>query len=400
MNAFDIISGNTFSDAVRNSGTAKGMYKRGVNVRYMNGKEPVRFRLLPAFDRDDPNPESSVAPWVSFEGKPNDWLTLFVAIKFLGAKQSGREWGSMVSRESIGEPCVYRKLWNFADKDPDWKYLTASGKGGSAILPLPRKVILMNILDIDQPDRGAQLGEFSQKCAMSMYDPKEGFMWSRNPRFAEEANELNYMDQYTYSDLSDPQYGLVLRCERRPNSQFQAAYITTDVDDANRPYRWPVGEDVLAGRQDLTQLESFLNIPTEEETVETLTRVLTQRSPKGYPETALLQELFGDMYKIPQAASAPGAVSTVQGFTAPDKKPDLTPPTRQAPPIPPAPEKPLGATATWVGPETPSSTAKTVAQPRTSATPATAATTTVPPIPGIPGEPVDADLFAQLKNRR
>lgn len=398
MSAFDIISGKSFASAVKSGNSVKGLYKKGVGVRYMSVRDQViRFRLLPAFNPDDPNPETSIVSWVSPEGNPSDWLTMIVAAKFLGAKQEGREWCSIVSRETIGESnCIYRKLWNRADKDPEWKYLVDTGKNGAAILPMLKKLILMNIFDIDQQDRGAQVGEFTFNTAKSMFDPKEGFMWDRNPRFDEEVNDLNYMDQYIYGDLTCPQYGLVLRCDRRDGGQMKGSFIAPDGDENGRPYRWPVGEDILAGRQDLTTPASFVNIPEEEDLVNTLTAVLNQTNKNGIPEVSLLREVVGDVYNIPEPAPAPGRVNQVQGASLPRQAPPMSvPPTRaaeppkmaprQAPPLPQAPVAPRQAP--------PMATPPRAYQPSAPAS-------GNKPVPGIPGEPLDDDLLAQLKARR
>lgn len=407
MNASDIIQGKSFGSAVKAAGGKTGMYKRGVQVRYVSGADPVRFRLLPAFNPEDDNPETSVLPFISFDGEVNQWLTQISAVKFIGGNSQGREWTSFVSRESIGEECVYRKLVNVADDDPDWKYLVKRTKTQKPVLPFPRTLVLMNILDIDQLDRGAQVGEFGQSSALTLFGQDGGKMWIKNTRFDEERNELNYLDEYNYGDLTDPQKGFTLVCYKDPkksSSNFVPADITLDSDETGRCYRWPISEDVLAARVDLSNIESFLNIPTEDEVVEILKRVLNQRNPNGVPETALLRMVLGDTYNIPDPAPAPGAVNSVQGFSP--EPPAARPPARQPVQAPPRQTPPRQAPAMPPSPAA-KAAAKPAAKTAAKTAPAKPATPAGPdavdgnaPVKGIPGEPVDDDLFAQLKARR
>ena len=381
MGIMDIISGKSASPSSQ-SGASNGLYKRGVQVRFMSGAQPIRFRLLPAFNPDDSNPETSIAPWAYMDGNASTWAAQIIAGKFVGGKSPGREVCHILSRETFGERCPYRKLYNVADKDEDWKYLVARTKSTPAILPPLKKTILMNILDVDQQDRGCQVGEFSYSAAKTLFDQQTGLMWSIDPRFTEEINELNYMQQYVCGDLTCPTYGMVLRLEKDDRGQFQSYRIVLDTDEARHPYRWEIGEDVLAGRQDMNDITSFVNEMSDTEIVDKLVKTLNQRSPKGFHEYALLQEVFGDTYRIPETPSAPGAVNTVQGFTAPDTAPATPPKTRS-----------VAQTARPV---------TVVAQPKSNIVheaPATQAPVSKP-IRGVPGEPLDDDLLAQLKARK
>lgn len=241
--------------------------------------------------------------------------------------------------------------------------------------------MLMNILDIDAQDRGSQVGEFSHNAAKSLFDKASGIMWTPNPQFTEDLNELNYMQQFVYGDLTCPEYGLVLRLERDTSSPVGGYRVNIDTDETRRAYRWPIGEDVLASRANLADITSVVNEQSGQEIVDTLVTLLNQRSPAGYHEFALLKLALGDEYKIPEPPSAPGAMSTVQGASLP-----------QPPPVQRAQQDGNRAVAARPAMRPVAPVARPPAPVATPASPQTP-----PPIPGIPGETISEDLLAQLR---
>ena len=383
MSAIDIINGKFFADAAKST-PSKSLYKRGVQVRYMSGKNPIKFRLLPAFNPEDDNPETSIAPWVYADGTPSDWIATIQAAQFVGGD---RGYNTILCLETLGQSCPYQKVYRFASKSNDWKYLTERTATKSAVLPPVRRLMLMNILDLEQQDKGCQLGVFTQNAAQTLYSKENGIMWQINPQFMEEVNELNYMNQYAYGDLTCPTYGLALRCSRGPQAR-DGYRITIDLDSNRRAYRWPISEEVLAGRSDLANIESFLEPTTAQDTVDKLIDTLNQRSPNGYSELALLQEVLGDEFRIPQPPSAPAATSTVQGWDGQndDVEEDTGPdPIEYTPPTPPAPVKKQAT--------------KTVRRPQSVTTAADLSAKNAAHVQGVPGEPISEDLLAQLRRR-
>ena len=105
MSAIDIINGKFFADAAKST-PSKSLYKRGVQVRYMSGKNPIKFRLLPAFNPEDDNPETSVAPWVYADGTPSDWIATIQAAQFVGGD---RGYKTILCLETLGQSCPYRR---------------------------------------------------------------------------------------------------------------------------------------------------------------------------------------------------------------------------------------------------------------------------------------------------
>jgi hypothetical protein len=203
---------------------------------------------------------------------------------------------------------------------------------------------------------------------------------------------------YANGDITNPGRAPVFVIELPPvkAGQFGAGY-TARIEVAGGQVSRRMASDIeLASRYHLDDPESFLNIPTGQSIVDTLVTLLSgHKNAMGVDETCAIKEAVGDTYRVDVAASAPGAVNTVQGWAAPAA------PVPQAQ-ISPAPVMPTSTAGNPPVMPNVSTTGTPVAMPAGFApNPAMAAGTPAPVTGAIPGEHSagDAALAATLAER-
>jgi hypothetical protein len=92
-----------------------------------------------------------------------------------------------------------------------------------------------------------------------------------------------------------------------------SAYIVQLAKDgAGRQLKRPLDDGLLGQRYNMANPDSFINIPTDEDLVNSLIQLLNARSPKGYHEYALLRMALPE-FRIPEPPSAPAASHVVSG---------------------------------------------------------------------------------------
>ena len=348
-------------------------YKDGVNVLYMRenqkkGITKIVFRLLPAFKYDSDNPRLSWVPSILPDGHLSPFGCMLFSVKFVGHGdfQTRRE---LVSRKTADRNavCPLKLLEDFIKSNQDdWGYLMKDvGKfrqPGYKKAPFKgiQPSMLANVVDVYDQTGTVRVGEFSHSAYISLMarGDRPGLMFQRNDSIPPELFQQSYLYQYAKGDLTDPQTGLVLECARdTKEAAFQGYVINTAKDQNGNPWRLQIGQQQLAARYDMKNVESIVNVPTEQELVDDLAELLNGRSPKGYHEHALLKMAFeGRGWRVPDPPSAPMS-GPVAGFSAPVPPPaatDFDAPIRTAAAPQPVPQPvPQAAAAPAVPPYVP-----------------------------------------------
>lgn len=379
-------------------------YKQGVRVKFPKKSPPLRVQILPAYNPNDPANAQGYVPCL-IGGQPTSWFGMIQSAKFVGHG----DWKSTLPILSLSsfesaEPCPYQRLLDYCKNNPDWKYLvTKTGRFGSAdykdaVLKPIKSVLLLNIVDVDDPGKGVQILETSYSVASNLLSEETGIVFQRNIQLenypdAAAALAKDPMLAYANGDITNPGRAPVFVIELPPvkAGQFGAGYTARIEVSGGQVTRRTASDIELASRYHLDDPESFLNIPTGQDIVNTLVTLLKgHKNAMGVDETCAISEAVGDAYRV-STVSAPGASATVQGWSAPAPAPTPAP----APAPTPAP------TPSYV-PVTPSTTAgNPPVMPTPTAAPAGFAPN--PAVSGgvgaIPGEAQPGNLASTLAAR-
>ena len=314
------------------SGDRSSCYKEGVKPKYLKKGPPTRVQIMPAFNTANPTDPQGWSQCLE-NGAPTQWFGMVKIAKFVG-HGDWRDKVNVLSLDSFdgSEPCPYNRVFAYAKNSPDWKYLVEKqGKFGApgyqdATLTPAKSILLLNVVDIDNPGAGVQLMEAPFSIANSLLNEETGVVFQRNLQLdnypnAAEALASNPMLAYANGDITDPRKAPVFSIELQTatTGKFGVAWtIRIDVQNG-QVLRRTATDFELASRHHLENSESFLDVKTGQEIVDRLASVLRgHRNANGIDETCLLKEAVGDTYRV-DTVSAPGAVGTVQGatFTAP-----------------------------------------------------------------------------------
>lgn len=314
-----------FNDQVRNmaygSESKKFIFQDGVRFKRMGGKNPIVFRLLPSFNPQDPNPCTSWLPFAMPATQPGatgdltEWGRCVDVYRYVGHGKNRKDFLSLKGLSDGPDPLDC--LLQAANSMPEWGYLTKdAGEGPNQI----RKAIgraashlLCNIWDINQASRDVNIGVFTTSAVKALVDDKKGLVYQRNNVADEQIIAQNYLMQYANGDITDPNSGpaiMVIKGTDKGEKSDFLVYLYTDA--SNRLVRKGLDQNQMQQRYNMSNPASFLEIPTEEDTINQLVTLFNQRSPAGYHEYALLKMAF-PTYQIPDAPSAPAASSMVGG---------------------------------------------------------------------------------------
>jgi hypothetical protein len=383
------------------------IFRENVKVKYMTGKDPIVFRMLPAFDPNNTDPSTSVLPFAMPDGTITDWGILLYISRFVGHGRGG--FGTrqdLISLRSFAQGdaevfCPLEQLMKTINAmTAEWGYLiNDQGEGSSRqrkAFSKPMPHFIANIWDLNQPMVPAQVGMFTSSASRALTDPKSGLIFQRT-NLPEEVIQQNYLLAYQVGDLTDPTNGPALVCVKgNENGEFSKYRVTLATNTQGQVVKRPVGPEVLQTRYNMSQPNTFIEMPTEESLINGLIQLLNMRSPQGYHEYALLKQAF-PQFRIPDPPAAPAATPTVPtGFggvpaPAPASAPvDVTPqvggPVSQGTTAAPAPFVPA-PTAVPLGPA-----------PQTAAVPpqtAPQAPTAVPAGTQVPQAPTAAPAAFQ-----
>ncbi len=312
-------------------------YKSGIKVKFPKKGPQLRMQILPAYNPNDPTDPQGFVPCL-VNGQPTPWFGMIQAAKFVGHG----DWKSTLPILSLSsfegrEPCPYERLRRYCKENPDWKYLiTKTGRFGAddyqdAVLKPVKSVLLMNIVDVDNPGQGVQLGEFTYSVANDLLNEETGLVFQRNLQLenypgADQALIANPMLAYANGDITDPSKAPVFIVELPPikTGQFGAGYIARIEVSRNQVSRRSCSDIELAARYHLDDPESFMAIPSGQDIVDALVTLLKgHKNANGVDETCAIKEAVGDTYRV-DTVLAPGSVNTVQGWKLPpEEKPEI-----------------------------------------------------------------------------
>jgi hypothetical protein len=245
-----------------------------------------------------------------------------------------------------------------------------------AAVKRPGRHLVMNVLEIDTKEAPqVVLACMTPGATKSILGTQQGLAFQINGNANTEMIEKDYLTAYAYGDLTNPFSAPVLAVTKgQDKGQFSAYMVLPARSPSNNLIRrQPIPAELLPNRYNLTALEQYVTVMKEEEIIASFVQLFNQRSPQGYHEYELLKVAFGDLYRIPDAPSAPAATRTVQGGFG--QSPAVAPAPMRPPMMAPGPSG-EGAFPTPMAP---------VAAPVPAAAPAPAA----PPAPG-PVAPGDA----------
>lgn len=329
-------------------GTRKFIFKEGVQYKQMTGKQPILFRLLPAFDPNNQNPGTSYLPFVDPAGNLSDWGAFIKMVRFVGHGKAGMGRQDLLSLKTFEEPgrpirCPLETLHAAIQSDAQtWGYLLED-QGDKNDRNRPRAAfnrisnhLIANVLDLNQVQKGTQIGVFSSTLAAKLVDQKDGLAFQPNGSpDVEESIKRNYLFAYANGDITCPNYAPVMEIVKGVDKGEMSGYKMSIVVVQNRVMRRPLDQDMMAHRYHMTDLSSFINIPTEEELVQSLIQLLNGRSPAfGYHEHALLKIAFPE-FQIPEPPAAPAGSPTIAAGFGPSPAagiPGMVPNNNMVPP--------------------------------------------------------------------
>lgn len=382
-------------------------YKQGVRVKFPKKAPPLRVQILPAYNPMDPANSQGYVPCL-VGGQPTAWFGMIQSAKFVGHG----DWKSTLPILSLmsfegSEPCPYARLLEYCKSSQDWKYLTTKqGRFGApdykdAILKPIKSVLLLNIVDVDDPGKGVQIAETSYSVASTLLDPETGIVFQRNLQLenypdAAAALARDPMLAYANGDITNPGRAPVFVIELPPikAGAFGAGYTARIEVTGGQVTRRTASDIELSTRYHLDDPESFLNIPTGQAIVDTLVTLLRgHKNAMGVDETCAIAEAVGDTYRV-DTVSAPGAVNSVPGWTAPA-------PAAPVAPAAPTYEMPKAAAPAGFAPNPAVTPPSPPPPPAPAPAPVSVSAAPMPGVGAIPGEntAANADLASSLAAR-
>lgn len=303
-------------------------YKNGTQMKFMSGKQPITFAILPAIDPANPDKATSYLPSIlpDPDGKPGELSNWGKGVALYRGIGHGdwKERCDIVSLKSLDPNAEdpMEALFACIKSSPEWQYLTDDGKWGDpnrqrATLPFKRLFLFCNVLVQGEQDKKAQVGCFSKSLANKLIG-QDGIVFAPNPSATDADIEANYFAAFASGDITAPQSAPLFTVEKGHDKGEMSAYeIRFALDSGRRVRREALTQDILATRYDLEKPESWLNILTPQQIVSLLIRELNGRSPSGFHEYALLREALGAKYEIPEPPAAPAATHMVPGAAVP-----------------------------------------------------------------------------------
>ena len=392
------------------------IFKEGVQYKHMTGKEPIYFRIAPAFNPQDPNPQTSWQPFVTADGKATDWGKILRISRFIGHGAGGfgtrQDLLSLRSFAVEGQDvyCPLEQLLKcIKQMSSDWGYLIEDRQlGGTkdrAAFSRPTAHFVVNLVDLNQQTLGMQLGVFTTSATSALIHAKHGLAFQPDAKATPELVTANPMAMYANGDITHPETGPGLILQKGETQGEYSRYgVGLAVNQQTRTiYHRAFTAQEMAERRNMADLASFINIPEETELIEKLIQLLNMRSPAGYHEWALLKMAFPEA-QIPEPPAAPAAAAAGSGFGPSAGAAVTTPPPTAASPggpvvgapaavAPPFPVTPAPAASAPVATAVPPATAPAVAPgtpPAVAPAPAGVVPPGTAPVAVAPGTPAPA----------
>lgn len=342
------------------------LFKTGVKYAYFKAEEnrPITFRILPAFSEHE-GPVTNKLDYVPavtiVGGRPviNDWIFAILTSKsYLKGSTPVVSRRTLVERNSDGtivrqEDPLTQVIDYCSHNQKEWGYIvTDQGKWGDpnripAKLPPIKPQYVMNVITFDDEKPGVKLAVISSVMAINdlcrTKEGNEGAALKQTPfDVSAEEIERNPSSMFQYGDITDPNGAPIFKYAKGLSDDGGKKVYRINVGISIEPAtgrqrveRIPVTPDDMAARQDLAHPETYVNIPTCEEQVKQLVRIMTGRNADGYHELEMLRVAIHDYASlIPEIPAAPGAVNSVRGASfEPSVQPAKVQPAVQAKPV-------------------------------------------------------------------
>jgi hypothetical protein len=194
--------------------------KNGIKTKFMSGKQPITFTLLPAIDPNNPDKRISYLPAILPGDTPtlSDWGNGAWVYRKVG-HGDWKERYDIVALDSVGEECPIKEVRRIAKQDPTWTYLTEDvGKFGDpnrvrAALPGAQQFLFANVFLPGETERVAHVGIFSKSVAQKLIGDN-GLVFQPSPSATEEQIRENYLLAYANGDITSPQGAPALVVEK------------------------------------------------------------------------------------------------------------------------------------------------------------------------------------------
>lgn len=322
------------------------IFKKGVrdkNLCKSKGKEV--FRLMPAFNPDDPDPKTSTLPSILPDGTMSNWGIYFFMSGFMGYDNFKK---SIISPKSLNHdaPCPLHDLYDtiIADK-ARWGYMITRGQDGSyAVFSKPSPRMAVNVIDVNEPTLGVMLGQLTSGAATSLINLVTAKVSNQHMR---ELAKDNYLYGYANGDLTDINEGIWLSCAKEETQTAKGkmagyavkVYLETNHTTGETVTRnFPITQDWLPMRYNLTRMDTYLDIMSYEDIVKELVTIYNRRTPDGnHHEFELLHTAFpeysGLIPKPPASQTwSPGeGQSVIVHSSPPPQEPHQAPQTYSPP---------------------------------------------------------------------
>lgn len=387
----------------------RSVYKQGVADKSLcRAGHIIKFKILPAFNPEDPNPETSFLPSIMPNGEVSDIGAFVLMSQFLG---HGKSKSSIVSPKTLhpDAPCPLTDLGKAINSDEAaWGYLINGDEEAKRqrVFSFPTRRLMLNIISMDDPTLGVMVGSLNKSAFTSLMH----LMLARNnnPQALEMAKTSgDYLIGYANGDITHPTAGLVLACQQADkekgsfSSYTVTVYYERDMQTKREaPKTFPIGGDWLSLRHDIANPESYLNIDSYEGIVGQLKELYNMRSPDGYHEWELLNMAFPEYGIVPPAriqrsvAQAPAA----QPVVAPTPPPSTVTPTYPSTAAPTYQTMAAPSTAARHTMPSPQVAPDVQQEPSAEITALKGAMATNPAPKGSAGKSSNSDILSQLKS--
>lgn len=236
-------------------------FKDGVEVLYASRDEPLRIAILPAYDKNNPDPTA----WVpSISG--NDESDFYCAVrsaKFVGHGNRRSKVSFLSPKTFMGRDAddPYEAFFTYCSESDKWSYLTDNKKGTllsgelkGPIFPNERTLFVANVIDMSRGPRG---GVFVTELSENVLN---GILYYENEHGERTDGILFQKDssgKSLYGDITDPRSALVIEivCERNK-------YIARPaLDSKGCVMRTEIPETLLRHRRHMEDPDTFLKRP-------------------------------------------------------------------------------------------------------------------------------------------
>ena len=301
----------------RSGGESSSYFKQNVRYTRLGGDVPILFRIAPAFNPMEQNANISWMPFRYPNQELTDWGKFISVCPMVG--RGGMGYGmkkDLISLKTFDPTamCPLEMLYAYIRENAgEWGYLVTEAKDDPSarkIFGRPTDVFLCNILVLDHPEQGCQLGVISRGATKSLMSPDGGLVYQVA---ANAVGGTDHLAQWATGDLTNPNTGPVLRYYKvkENKGRMNTGRIEMHITNAG-VMRKPLTQELMAQRIDLSKsADTYLVKTTAESLVADLVELLNGRSPvSGNHERVLLRQAF-PQFRVPE----PPAVSVNMGGT-------------------------------------------------------------------------------------